>query len=162
MMPQSLARVVLLSAVLTLHATAAVDGDLFTGPPPAPGAPPAKTAPDPTPTEWDLMLEQAQWPPITLPATTITQEQGRKQRLAWWRAHGFDAQLALCKGQPDEKDVRDFFDEFLPWFAGTGLPIPAGRGVKRCLAITAGEGRRAMVDFLAGCYLHAEKQYTPP
>ena len=106
------------------------------------------------------MLDDAGGAKITLPATTVSEEQLRLMRKDWWRRHFFDAQVAMCKGQPDEKDVRDFFNEYIPWFANTGIPVPAERGIKRCLAIADGKTRRLAVDFLAGFYLFENRQYA--
>ena len=41
--------------------------------------------PEPTGTEWDCMLDEAGPTPLALSATTVTEEQAREKRVAWWR-----------------------------------------------------------------------------
>ena len=75
-------RIVLLLAILGLHAASA-DDDLFTGPDPSRAPPKAKTRPDPTPSEWDRMLDEANGPKISIPANALSEEQFRLMRKDW-------------------------------------------------------------------------------
>ncbi len=144
-------RILFVLVALALHAMAAVNDDIFTGPPLERRQPPAR--PEPTGTEWDRMLDEAGATPLALPATTVTEGHARQQRSDWWHRHAFDPQLALVKGKPDEKDVRAFLDEFGPAFLKIGVPVANERGTKICLAIANGTERRPAVDFLAGDFL---------
>ena len=148
-------RIALLLAVLSLNALAVVDDDLFTGV--NSPQPQAKARRDPSSSEWDRLIEAADGPPIQLPETTRSEEQLRIQRREWWKKNAFDAEVARSKGKPDEQEVRDFFNELIPWFSNTGIPVPDAKNVKRCMEIAAGAVRRPAMDFIAGRFLVTHK-----
>ena len=153
---RDVAKSVMLLAILSVSALAIVNDDLFTGGPQEKPKPKAK--PDPSESEWDRLLEAAEGPPIKLPATTLSEEQLRIQRREWWKKKAFDAEVARSKGQPDGKEVRDFFNEMIPWFTTTGIPLFEQKTAKRCLEIAGGTLRRPAVDFLAGRFLMLNKR----
>ena len=140
-------RPLLVLAALTLHATAIVDDDLFTG---APNAPKPRTRPDPTATDWDRMLEENETAPLKIPATSTTTAEQNRRAAAWWKKHAFDPQRVALRGQPGEKEALALLDKYEPWFTDTGLPPPGEVWEKLLLAIAEGAVRRPALDFLVG------------